>query len=134
MSLMARGMTMLRSRLGTAAGVTVVLRRVNDDGTFTATTITDAVVGRTVFKRNDFGAAAIEFGERDYLIPVASYTITGLGAVTPAEGDRLSEVVNGATLTFEIMRIPGEPAWRYSSPDRLLYRIHVKRVTDETGR
>lgn len=124
---------MLRRQLPDAAGVTVVLSRVNDDGTYAATTITDAVVGRTVFKRNDYGAAAIEFGERDYLIPVASYTISGLGEVVPAEGDRLAEVVNGDTLTFEIMRIPGEPAWRYSSPDRLMYRIHVKRVTDDTG-
>lgn len=129
----------MRDRLAAkAASVTLTLSRVNEGGTFAGTVVDasgddSAVVGRTVFKRNEIGGAAIEFGERDYLIPVASYVLTELGAVEPMVGDRLTETVNGTSKTFEILPITGEPAWRYTDGSLTRYRIHVKRVTDERG-
>ncbi|MBN9521084.1 hypothetical protein J0H58_21625 [bacterium] len=87
--------------------------------------VADAVVGRTVFSSNQQGAARVEFGDRDYLIPVASLTALG----EPTAGDRITDVVNGVELTFQVQKPgTGEPAWRYSDPGRTTYRIHTKRV------
>lgn len=86
--------------------------------------------GRTVFATNVEGGARIEFGDRDYLIPVESLVLTGT-AVEPAIGDRITETIDGTATIFEVM-LPdtGEPAWRYSGPDRNVWRIHTKEVQE----
>lgn len=123
MSLMSRGMSMLKSQLQSAAGVSVTYTR----GAYSVSLT--AVVGRTVFASNLQGAARIEFGDRDYLIEAADLILNS-ATVEPVKGDRITEVVNGATMVFEAM-IPstGEPCWRYSDPARTILRIHCKRVS-----
>jgi len=126
-------MALLDRGVASAAAVTLALSRGSPGQSTCYGTIEDAVVGRTVFKMNDIGSAAITFGERDYLIPVASYVLDG-SVVEPMVGDRFIESIGGSDLTFEIMPITGEPAWRHSDPTRTRYRIHVKRITDDEGR
>lgn len=101
-----------------AAGVSVTYTR-------GATSITlTAVVGRTVFASNAEGGPRIEFGDRDYLVAVAALTLG-----TPTLGDRITETIDGAVVTFEAQTPDtGEPCWRYSDPERTTYRIHCKRV------
>jgi hypothetical protein len=70
---------------------------------------------------------AVAWGERDYLIPVASLVIAG-GPTTPKRGDRVTETIDGAPVTFELQTPPGEPEWRFSDQTRTVYRVHVKRV------
>lgn len=116
-------MAMLGATLEDAAGVEITYTR----GVSSQTTT--AVVGRTVFTQNTLGAPgpAVIFGDRDYLIPVANLTLTG--PAVPKDGDRITEVIDGATLVFEVKSpITGEPVWRYSDPGRTRYRIHTKRV------
>jgi len=131
-NLFTRGRALLDRGLEAVAAVTLTVSRRFDGEPTRTGAITDAIVGRTVFRHTDVGPSAIEFGERDYLIPVASYIIGGR-AVEPADGDRFVESVNGTDLTFEVLPVTGEPAWRYSDPDRTRYRVHVKRVTDDRG-
>jgi len=117
MGLMSRGMDFLNRTLKAAAGVEVAYTRGDQSITLTAT------VGRTVFRRNEQGGAAIEFGERDYIIVAADLTFG-----EPAEGDRITEVIGGASKTFEVVPPFGEPAWRWSDPSRTAYRVHVKEI------
>ncbi len=86
-----------------------------------------AWVGRTVFSRTgqDVGAAAVVYGDRDYLIPVADLALSGT-AFEPARGDRITETVNGAALVFEIVTPAGEPEWRHSDQTKTVFRVHTK--------
>jgi hypothetical protein len=62
--------------------------------------------------------------DRDYLIRAEN-----LPFGTPRDGDRITETVDGAELTFDVQRpFTGEPAWRWSDAQRTVYRIHCKRV------
>lgn len=85
--------------------------------------------GRTLFRRNplDVSGAAVVWGDRDYLIPVADLVIGGI-AVTPKRGDRVEETIGGVVVTFEVVTPPNEPEWRYSDQGRAVYRVHTKKV------
>ncbi len=123
MSMFSDAQTWLNETLATAAGVSVTYT----DGTYSVSLT--PWVGRTVFSSNLDGAARIEFGDRDYLIPVSVLILNG-AATKPAVGHRITESVNGTTKVYEIMRPDtGEPAWRYSDQGETVFRIHVKRVT-----
>lgn len=85
-----------------------------------------AWVGRTAYARQpvaDSAQAVVTFEDRDYLIPALD-----LGA-EPARGDRVTEVVNGTTKTYEVMAQFGEAEWVYSDPGETVYRVHVKQVS-----
>ena len=120
--LLARGQAMLNRVLSTGESVSLVYAR----GGLSAT-LTTAWVGRTLFAGSTTSVARVEWGERDYLIPVASLILGGV-AVTPAKNDRITEVIGGKTVIFELLTPTGEPPWRYSDQARTLYRVHCKRV------
>ncbi|VTS01568.1 unnamed protein product [Gemmata massiliana] len=81
-----------------------------------------AWLGRTVATRlANAGGAAVVFGDRDYLIPKAELPWE------PKKGDVVEHVVDGVTQKFEVLPpATGEPEWRYSDPDRTLFRVHCK--------
>lgn len=118
------GQAFLAEALGRVAGVALVYARAAG-GTVTITAESGgAWVGRTAYTAVQQGAIRVEWGDRDYLIAAAALT----GGV-PAEGDRITETINGAAAVFEVMSPgSGEPAWRYSDPQESVYRLHVKRV------
>lgn len=129
MGILARASDWLTRRLPTAAapGGPVVYTRAADASTVTLTGV--AWVGRTAFRRFPTGtegteAAALVWGDRDYLIPVSA-----LGATPPARGDRITETVNGTQVVFEVTSVvPGEPEWRYADEHRTCYRVHTLEV------
>lgn len=87
-----------------------------------------AWVGRTVFASNLDGGAAIEFGDRDYLVPVESYVFAG-EVTEPDVGDRFTETIDGMDITFQVQKPDtGEPAVRLSDQGRKLWRIHCKEI------
>ena len=119
-NLFANATTWLNQQIQAAAKVTVTYTRGAE-----SITITTAVVGRTVFASNVEGGARIEFGDRDYLIPVDDLTFG-----EPAIGDRITETVDGTAKIFEVLTPDtGEPAWRYSDPQHTVWRLHVKQVS-----
>ncbi len=86
-----------------------------------------ATLGRTVF-RLDVGMGVTERVEaRDYLIGAEHLT----GFDQPKPGDRIIEDRDGQRHTAEVMAPGGEPAWRWSDPDRRIYRIHTKHLSTE---
>lgn len=80
------------------------------------------VVGRTAFASNSPNRVRLEWGDRDYLILVDELVTLG----EPAEGDRITETINGSPVTFEAMAPAGEPAQRFSDPSRIVFRVHCK--------
>lgn len=123
MSLLDAGMSLLTAGLKAAFGRTVTYTRGAASATVTPW------VGRTLFAREpqEPGGAAVVWGDRDYLLPVADLATAGFAL--PARGDRITEVVNGVTAVFEVIQPDtGEPEWRYSDQTRQVYRLHTKRV------
>lgn len=99
-----------------------------DDSSSTQISLT-VWLGRTVFASNLQGAARIEFGELDVMIRADELTVSG-SKILPSRGDRIALTLNGTAMTLELMAPQtGEPAWRYSDPQRELLRVHAKRVS-----
>ena len=115
MTLFGRAKSWLPATAKLAAGVTVTYAR----GGTTATV--SALQGRTVFASVQEGGPRIEFGDRDYLILAADLILFG----EPAIGDR---VTDGGEVYEVLTPGTGEPAWRWSDPAHISYRIHTKRV------
>lgn len=120
MNLFAKARDWLPQKLQQAAGV----------GSLTYTRGAESItlepwVGRTAFASNrPDGTARLEWGDRDYLVRVSELTFG-----EPAEGDRITETIEGVDCVFEVMQPDtGEPPWRFADPQRTMYRLHVKQV------
>lgn len=127
MSLMDRGAAALVRQMSAGAGRQVVYTR--DAGKPTAQTVqVTAWVGNTLFARNtDEPGASVAWGERDYFVPCEALVLGGAEA-EPRTGDKITETIRGADVTFEVRTAPGEPAYRLSEQTRLIWRLHCKRV------
>lgn len=113
---------LINKTLTTSAGTPIVYTRGASSVNLTAW------IGRTVFASNLQSNARVEFGEIDLLIEADQLILNG-SVTTPVKGDRIAITLQGNPLTLELM-IPatGEPAWRYSDPQRSRLRVHCKRV------
>lgn len=89
-----------------------------------------AWVGNTMFKILETNNQRMEWGDRDYLIPIEQLVIGGIMSVPQVE-DWIEEVFPDphGTQQFRIAAPESEPVWRYSDNQRTLYRVHTKRVT-----
>lgn len=127
MGLLQDGQALINRTLAADAGVSVVYSR-TVNGVTTSVTLT-AWVGRTLFAgSNEANGARVEWGERDYLIPVSSLMLGGILTLPARNTDRITETIGGVAVVFELMTPTGEPVWRYSDQYRTLYRVHCKRV------
>lgn len=121
MNLFAKARDWLGPKLEESAGGTLTLTRGGE-----STALVPFVRGQVAFRSEADGGVRVQIGDRDYLVAVSEYVIGGT-LVKPENGDQFQET--GASEVWEIQDVPGEPAWRYSDPERTRYRIHVKRVT-----
>lgn len=123
MGLMDRGAAALIRRMKESAGRTVTYTRLIG-GTITLT----AWVGNTLYSRTtEEPGASVVWGDRDYFCAVADLAVSGV-AFDPAEGDRVTETIDGVPVTFELQTPTGEPPYRYSDQTRQIWRLHCKRV------
>lgn len=129
-TLAAAGAAFLNATLKAAAGVSVVYRP--KDPAFTDGVAVTAVTGqeaRDLATRPAGSAVRVNNRERDYLIVLADLTAASAGAFTlPAEGDRITETIDGREVTFEVSKRDGEPCWRWSDRERTRLRVHTKQV------
>ncbi len=122
MSLLSRGQAALVARQQVAATSGNAIRYTR--GAVSVDLTGKAWVGRTVFASNLDGGARVEWGDRDYLIPVAD-----LAMGSPQMGDRVTETIGGVDVVFEVQTPDtGEPAERFSDQGRTVYRVHTKQV------
>lgn len=133
-TLLSKGYDLLARLDGPSAGVAITYEQWNrelgiQEGSTDITAASgDALVGRTVFVSNRQDGARVEFGERDYIIKASALSRE------PREGDRIVQVFDdGETLTYEVLPpSTNEPAVRWSDPQRVRYRVHVKLVNIES--
>lgn len=87
-------------------------------------------VGRTAFRIQDNKGSRLIFSDRDFFIPVVDLVINSV-QILPEKGHWIEQILNGpeGTQKFELMSPDQEPCWRYSDPQRFIYRIHTKRVS-----
>lgn len=84
-------------------------------------------VGNTLFKIEDRDGQRMEWGDRDYLIPVVDLNVADV-LFQPAKGHYIEEVLDNVTVIFELSAPSNEPVWRWSDPEHITYRIHTKRM------
>lgn len=126
MGLLDRGQAALNRRQKQAAGRVVTYSRGTEAVTLTAW------IGSTAYTRTtDDPGASVVWSDRDYLFAAADLRIGGR-QVTPEKDDRITEVVDGAEVVFEVSTAPGEPPYRFSDQTRTTYRVHTKRKTKAT--
>ena len=86
--------------------------------------------GNARFTSSVEGQARLEYGDRDYLVPVASIVFSG-GQIEPQVGMRFRETIEGTVRVYEVLTPDtGEPAWRHSNRELTVWRIHTKEVTE----
>jgi hypothetical protein len=131
MSLMTRGVDMLRRRLAASAGETVTYAGADDRGTGAgASASVVAWFGRPEGLAAELAdRVTVDSDDADALIPVANLVLSAT-AITPAKGDRITRTVNALPVVYEARpRTPVEPVWRYSDAGRTVYRVQLKKVS-----
>lgn len=78
----------------------------------------NATIGRTTYEEPTESGVIQRVDGRDYLIAAADLADLG----EPRARDR---IIDGDD-TWEVLPLPGEPAWRYSDQFRRTMRVHVK--------
>lgn len=86
-----------------------------------------AVVGASTFPIEESNGLLTNLETRDYLI--ASTAL----ASQPKVGDTIKEAVGAVADVYQVISPGGEKAWRWSSPQRNVYRIHTKFVGTATA-
>jgi hypothetical protein len=119
--LLTRGSELIDRTLRAHLSRTVVYRRGADSVEVAAT------VGSTAFERADEYGVVHRIESRDFLIATADLVLAGT-VTLPKPGDRITETGDTTVHEYEVMAPGGEPAWRYSDPQRLTLRVHTKFV------
>ena len=83
-----------------------------------------ATVGRSNFEYNDAEGLVTHSRTRDYLVNVRDLKLDYIPC-EPIAGDRITEI-DGTT--YEVQAVNGEPVWRWSDPQRTVYRIHTRYI------
>lgn len=120
MGLLSRGAAFLNRVLPTAAGGTL---------TYTRGATTASVSGWAGIEDRDESVSPNPTTrstdrERDYMVAVAELTAFGV----PAEGDRITETINGVATVFEVSKRDREPCYRFADHARTRYRIHTRKA------
>ncbi len=88
-----------------------------------------ATIGRTVFRLDQGDAGTTRVVTRDYLIRKADLVLNGVPEF-PRRGDVIEEVIDGVTVTHEVIGPGGEPEWRFSDHYRVGMRIHTLQLEE----
>lgn len=48
----------------------------------------------------------------------------------PHRGDRITETLNGSSVTYEVMAPRGSPVWHWADAQRTAVRIHAKAIAE----
>jgi hypothetical protein len=84
-----------------------------------------ATVGKTTFEVVSTNGILERIESRDFLIAAADLAVLGL----PQRGDRVVEVRDTQTHTYEVLAPGRESHWRWSDPGHRCLRIHTKHLT-----
>jgi len=89
-----------------------------------------AVIGQTAFELEDATLTSRTYHSRDFIILAADLVLSST-TITPARGDKIREVVGSVTHVYEVLQLPGVPAFEPSDQSGTRYRIHTKKIDTE---
>lgn len=130
MALFERGVAHLRNRLQQSSAIDIVYHRVSNSTITASITLTGvAWVGRTQFRIAKKDKSTLYYSDRDFLVPVA-LLIQSTTLFEPAKGDIIEQVLPDpvGNQKYVVIAPEDEPPWRHSDPQKLIYRIHTKRM------
>lgn len=102
-------------------GVTILYRRGGEEVELTA------LPGSTNYESTNADSSLVQVQVRDYLIIAAELILAG-EPVLPEREDRIVEEFADGEHTFEVLDIPGQPAWRWSDEQHVRLRVHTKEI------
>ena len=125
MNRFAVGMARLKQLFLANAAVSIIYHKLTN-GVDTAIPLT-VWIGNTLFKITDNNNQRMEWGDRDYLIPV-ELLVVGVIPFLPDVEHWIEEVLPEGNVHYQLSAPEKEPVWRYSDPQHTIYRVHTKRV------
>jgi hypothetical protein len=85
-----------------------------------------ATVTQSTFETQTEMGVVERWESRDYIISYHE-----LPFPTPQRGDRITETLNNATVTYEVCAPRGAPVWQWADPYRNAVRVHTKIVSEQ---
>lgn len=119
--MLTEGAAMLAQTLKASASDDVVYSRGADSITIAATP------GEQTFANVDASGLLTEVRSRDFIITAADLVLVAVIGPSP-DTPRPGDTIDHAGRRYEVLEMPGEPAFRYLNPDRLQMRIHTKEI------
>lgn len=104
------------------SGLPIVIRR----GAF-ETPVAFATVGETRTEDLVDGTLVVSVRYRDFFVDVADYRIDG-DEVAPQVDDKIVQTINGRSVVFQVVPLPGEREYRRSDRSGFVWRIHTREV------
>jgi hypothetical protein len=120
--MIAAGAAYLAARLKSSAGASVVYQRGTNSGTVVAT------VGKSMFQTADANGLVENWESRDYLL-----TTSDLPFGEPRRGDKIVEVQNGISVTYEVTSPRGVPLFHYGDAFRSTVRVHTVATAESSS-
>lgn len=121
-NLLTRGMTLLASKLGDAAGESVTITR----GATTSAAIT-AVPELQDYEVMDANGMLTNVRSEDWLFTTADMVL-GASAWVPKSGDRIAVTLGGAACVFEVVPIGNKPCHEWADDTGVMTVVHSKKV------
>lgn len=104
------------------SGLSIVLRRGTSE-----TSICRATVGETRVDNYLEEGVSVSVRYRDFLIDVDDYRIDGR-KVEPSIDDQIEQEIDGVTVTFQAVPLPGSREFRRSDRSGYVWRVHCREV------
>jgi hypothetical protein len=121
-SMMSKGMRWLSGQMTTAAGKTVRYSRGSNWA------LVKAVPGMSTSDVLDADGALTKYVSRDWLIESADLVLARV-AVTPQEGDTITEYDGDSKYVYQVNKVPGSECWDWCGTEHVRYRIHSKQTS-----
>ena len=118
-NLFDRATTWLAAKTQSAAGRSVVYARPGVRLSITATRMAEDE------QAIDATGAMIVVRQHSFVVLSAD-----LAGTVPRSGDRITETIAGAVVTWEVMPHAGSPCWKWEDDGSLMLRIYVKEVAN----
>ncbi len=83
-----------------------------------------ATASQTVFETQSEMGVIERWESRDFVIAVADLPVE-----EPQRGDRITETLNGESVTFDVCAPRGAPIWKWADASRTAVRIHSKAIS-----
>lgn len=116
------GATWMHDKLHGSATTPITYSRTVSE--VTSSVSLDAGIGESSFEQADESGVVVRVESRDFMIRQADLVLLSV-AIVPQEGDRIVEVRNGTTYTYEVLSPPGVPLYE-ETRHKDMFRVHTK--------